>query len=379
MKSIEEMIQELCPKGVEKVRLGDVCNFYRGSTITSKNAISGCIPVIAGSQVPSYYHNEFNREGETITVAGSGAYAGYVGYWKIPIFLSDAFSVAPNERLNTKYTFYFLKQNQERIYATQKGAGIPHVHGKDIAHFQIPLPPLPVQQVIADTLDKFTSMIENIDEEIELRQKQYEEYRNKLLSFSEDDESVEWKELGEIGEIVRGNGLQKKDFSDNGIGCIHYGQIYTKLGFSIDKPLTYVPVELAETLTKVEPGNLVIACTSENIEDVCKSVLWLGNETIVTGAHASVFKHKANPKFIAYSFMTSHFFSQKKKYAYGAKVIDIKTEKLLEIVIPIPSLSRQQEIVDILDKFELVIANLKEERELRRQQYEYYREKLLTF
>lgn len=363
---------------VEWKKLGEVCEFERGRTITAKDAVDGDIPVIAGGQTPSYYHNEANREGESITVAGSGAYAGFVSYWNQPIFVSDAFTVEPKELLSHKYLYHWLKKNQEKIHATQKGAGVPHVHGKDIANFLIPIPSLSEQQRIVDILDTFTASIDNIKAQIEQRRKQYEHYRNTLLTFSKDDDSMEWKTLGEIGEIIRGNGLQKTDFVEEGVGCVHYGQIYTRLGFSLDKTLTFVPKELAEKLTTVEPSNLIIACTSENIEDVCKSVVWLGNENIVTGGHACVFKHHENPKYIGYCFLTYDFFNQKKKYAYGAKVIDIKTEKLSLIQIPLPSRKKQDEIVSILDTFEASITNLEAQLEQRQKQYEYYREELLT-
>ena len=192
-------------------------------------------------------------------------------------------------------------------------------------------------------------------------------------------DGVEWKTIKDIGRIVRGNGLQKKDFTDEGVGCIHYGQIYTRFGLSTDKTLTFVDSKLADKLTKVEPGNLVIACTSENIEDVCKSVVWQGTQTIVTGGHACVLKHHGNPKYIGYCFTTYSFQSQKRKHAYGAKVIDIKTEKLGEIRIPLPPLSIQQQIVEILDTFTDSISNLQEELALREKQMEYYRENLLSF
>lgn len=379
MEKISEMIKPMCPEGIKKVRLDSVCTFQRGKTITAKDAIEGIIPVIAGGQTPSYYHNEANRIGESVTIAGSGAYAGFVSYWNTPIYVSDAFTVEPQECLLHKYLYQYLKQNQQKIFDTQKGAGVPHVHGKDIANFDIPLPPLPIQQEIVRILDSFTSMITNLETELASRQKQYEYYRNELLSFDENAEGVEWKTLGEIGVVVRGNGLQKTDFSEEGVGCVHYGQIYTRLGFSIDKTLTFVPEELAEKLTQVEPGNLIIACTSENVEDVCKSVVWLGTETIVTGGHACVYRHNENPKYVGYCFLTNDFFNQKKKYAYGAKVIDIKTEKLALIKIPVPKRSLQDIIVKKLDNFEAIISNIKQELDARKKQYEYYREQLLTF
>ena len=190
---------------------------------------------------------------------------------------------------------------------------------------------------------------------------------------------VEYKTIGEIGSVIRGNGLQKKDFVDQGIGCIHYGQIYTYYGLFTETTKSFVEPELAAHLCKVKPGNLVIACTSENIEDVCKAVAWLGHDDIVTGGHACVFRHEQNAKYIAYIFQTEAFFTQKKKYARGAKVIDIKAEDIAKISIPVPPLPVQEVIVRILDSFTKLEAELEAELEARRRQYEYYRDKLLNF
>lgn len=192
-------------------------------------------------------------------------------------------------------------------------------------------------------------------------------------------DGVEYKPLGEIGTFVRGNGLQKKDFVDHGVGCIHYGQIYTYYKTFATETKSFVTRELSLRLTQVYPNDLILACTSENIEDVCKTVAWLGQETIVTGGHACVFRHKQNAKYLAYFFATDYFFAQKKKFARGAKVIDIKTEDLAKIVAPVPPLPVQEEIVRILDKFTALEAELEAELEARRKQYEFYRDQLLTF
>lgn len=375
MGRIDTLVHELCPDGVEMVKLGDVCSFVRGKTITEKETIEGDVPVIAGGQKPSYFHNEHNKDGESITVAGSGAYAGFVSFWNVPIWVSDAFTVEPNDKAITKYVYYFLLTKQQRIFETQKGAGVPHVHGKDIANFEIPLPPLSIQQEIVSVLDSFTTLIDKMKQEVEKRKKQMEYYRDMLIC----EQRFPKKAIGEIGTIKRGSGLQKTDFTEEGTGCIHYGQIYTRLNSFCTKTLTFVPTELAKKLTPVSPGDLVIATTSENVEDVCKSVVWLGKEDICTGGHAAVFKHNENPKYISYCFQTGDFFLQKRQYAYGAKVIDIKTEKLNAITLPIPPLSKQREIVSTLDKFESYISKLEKMIALRQKQYEYYREQLLTF
>lgn len=190
---------------------------------------------------------------------------------------------------------------------------------------------------------------------------------------------VEYKPLGEVGTFIRGNGLQKKDFVDEGVGCIHYGQIYTYYGTYTTETKSFVPESLAKKLVQVNHGNLIIACTSENVEDVGKAVAWLGEDDIVTGGHSVVYRHSLNPKFVAYFFQTENFFFQKKKYSFGAKVIDIKASDLAKIIIPIPPIEVQEEIVKILDSFSDYAAELQAELQARKEQYEYYRNLLLTF
>ena len=196
-------------------------------------------------------------------------------------------------------------------------------------------------------------------------------------------QGVERKRLGDIGVVVRGNGLQKKDFTESGVGCIHYGQIYTYYGTCAYKTKSFVSHELAEKLQKVNKGDLVIAVTSENVEDVGTCVVWLGDEQIVTGAHAAIFKHNQDPKYVAYWFQTNDFFTQKKRIAKGTKVIDLTPQKLEEVTMPVPPLPVQREIVQILDNFteltEEITEKLTAELTARKKQYEYYRDTLLTF
>ncbi|MDG6479609.1 restriction endonuclease subunit S [Glaesserella parasuis] len=176
---IEKLLKN---REIEFKSLGDVTEMKRGKTITAKDASGGDIPVISGGQKPAYYHNEYNRNGKTITVAGSGAYAGFIMYWEEPIFVSDAFSIKSDETLlDLKYVYHFLLQHQQKIYGMKKGSGVPHVYPKDLSTLVIPIPPLDVQQEIVRILDAFTSLTA----ELTSRQKQYQYFRDKLLNFDD--------------------------------------------------------------------------------------------------------------------------------------------------------------------------------------------------
>ena len=140
MNEIQSMIDRLCPSGVEYKPLNEVCVMQRGTSLTKKDATEGKYPVISGGREPAFYCNKYNRDGETVTVAGSGAGAGYVQYWDEPIFVCDAFSLKGFSILNTKFLYYCLANMQDAIYATKKGGGVPHVHVSSIENFEIPVP-----------------------------------------------------------------------------------------------------------------------------------------------------------------------------------------------------------------------------------------------
>lgn len=190
---------------------------------------------------------------------------------------------------------------------------------------------------------------------------------------------VERKALGEVGTFVRGSGLQKKDFVDKGIGCIHYGQVYTHYGISATQPISFVTPEFASNKRKVLPGDVFIATTSENDEDLGKAVAWLGDNAIVASGDAYIYKHSLDAKYVAYFLNSINFQQQKQKWITGTKVRRIAGSALERIVIPVPPLPVQQEIVRILDMFTHLEAELEAELEARKQQYSYYRQELLRF
>jgi type I restriction enzyme, S subunit len=189
--------------------------------------------------------------------------------------------------------------------------------------------------------------------------------------------------MGEMGEFIRGNGIQKSDLHDSGVGAIHYGQVHTHYGTWASEPLSYVGHDLARRSRKARFGDLVIATTSEDDDAVGKAVAWLGHEEVAVSGDAYVYRHSLNPKYVAYFFQTADFQSQKRRYITGTKVRRLSGESLAKIVIPVPSAVEQARIVAILDKFDALVNDLSiglpAELAARRKQYECYRDRLLTF
>ena len=194
---------------------------------------------------------------------------------------------------------------------------------------------------------------------------------------------VEYKTLGEIATISRGGNFQKKDFVAVGKPCIHYGQMYTHYGIYADQTITFVSEETFNKSKQALPNDIVMAVTSENVEDICSCTAWLGDEPIAISGHTAIIHHNPNAKYLSYYFHTDHFFKQKAKLAHGTKVMEVTPDKLNGIVVPLPSLEEQERIVSILDRFDAlcsdITSGLPAEIEARQKQYEYYRDQLLTF
>ena len=176
--------------GYVTLSLSKVANVFRGEYITKKNTKAGKIPVILGGQEPAYYIDKYNHDGEIVVVARSGASAGFVSYWNQKIFVTDGFGYeGKNEMITTKFLYYVLKNMESELNAMKRGAGVPHVSGEMLSGIELLVPSLQEQKNITDILDRFDSLCNDLSAglpaEIEARQKQYEYYRDKLLSFKE--------------------------------------------------------------------------------------------------------------------------------------------------------------------------------------------------
>ena len=362
--NILEEIQN-CP--VEWKELGEVALLKRGKTITSKTATDGPYPVISGGQKPAYFHGEFNREGETITVAGSGAYAGFVMYWDEPIFVSDAFSIEPHEgALIPKFLYHYLLEKQEILFSMKKGSGVPHVYPKDVSKILIPIPPLEIQEKSVQILDKMTEYVTELTSELTSRKKQYSFYLDKLLSFEDEVYQVEWKTLGEVAENLDS---KRKPVAKGGRSL----GIYPYYGASgiVDYVDSFI-FDGDYLLVSEDGANLVVRKTP--IAFSISGKTWVNNH-----AHVLKFDNMINQKYVNYYLN----YLDLSAYITGAAQPKLNQQNLNNIKIPYPSLEIQSRIVQVLDNFDTVCNDLNiglpKEIELRQKQYEYFREKLLTF
>lgn len=342
-----------CPEGVSYIPLGEATEMQRGTSITKKNIIEGTVPVIAGGQKPAYYCDKANRDADIITVAGSGAYAGYVSYWDCPVFVSDAFSVKAKEGSSTKYIYYAMQNLQSEIYATKKGGGVPHVHISSIEKMRIPLPPLPIQQEIVRILDTFTNLTAELTAELTARRKQYEYYRDELMTFGEDVSRVQ---LGLVCDFKygKGNNIPNETGEYPVYGC--NGIVSTTNTFnSEDAPII---------------GHIGSAGV----------VNWGKGKHFVTynGTICRVKADKIRSRYAYYVLNSLHL----ERFVKGSQPF-LSYGDFSKVLIPLPPIERQDEIVRILDQFDYfcndLTSGIPAEISARQKQYEYYRNQLLTF
>ncbi|MGL5665687.1 MAG: restriction endonuclease subunit S [Shewanella sp.] len=386
---------------VEWIALGDVTLIKTGQAV-SKQAIStnpGQYPVINSGKEPLGFIDKWNTDNDPIGITTRGAGVGSITWQEGKYFrgnLNYSVTIKDSANLEVRYLYHLLHQMQSAIQSLCTFDGIPALNAGSLKGLEIPIPcpdnpekSLAIQAEIVRILDAFTAMTAELTAELNMRKKQYNYYRDQLLSFEEGD--VEWKTLGEIGEFIRGKRFTKKDYvTEGGVRVIHYGEIYTHYGTSTTHTVSQVRPELAESLRYAEPNDVIVSSVSETIEDVAKAVAWLGRDKVAIHDDSYAIRHSLNPKYLSYCLQTKSFTAQKIQYVSQGKVKRLLIDGASKVKIPIPypndpekSRAEQDRIVNILDKFDTLTTSLQEglprEIELRQKQYEYYRDLLLNF
>ncbi|HEM3669461.1 TPA: restriction endonuclease subunit S [Streptococcus suis] len=371
MNHIEKMLQDYCPNGVEWKELGEVCEIQRGVRITKKQLLPSGYPVVSGGTGYMGYTDNYNREAETITIAQYGV-AGYVNIQKEKFWANDVcFSVYPKDILVNKYLYYVLANKQEYLYSISNRTAVPYSISKDkILKIKIPIPPLEIQEEIVKILDKFTEYVTELTAELTaeltLRQKQYNYFRDYLLNFDSDSSGgannkvyqVEWKTLGDIAKLKNG-----KDWKSLSVGDVPVYGSGGAMGefvseYAYNKPTVLIP-------RKGSISNLFYL----------EKPFW----NVDTIYYTEIDDSQVVPRYLYYYLTTIDLESM----ATNPTRPSLTQAILDKIPIPVPSLPIQQRIVQVLDNFDAVCNDLNiglpKEIELRQKQYEYFREKLLTF
>lgn len=383
MKNLETLLQKLCPDGVEFVKLGEVCEIKTGKGITQKDCSeSSKYPVYSGGKEPMGYYKEFNRNANTVTVSRVGAYAGFVNYVTEDFYLNDkCFSVLPqkDEDINSKYLYYKLKALECSIINMQSGGGVPTINTKKVGSLEIPLPPIEVQTEIVRILDKFTSLEAELEMELEAeldcRKRQYEYYRDKLLSFdNEGGQEVEWKKMSEVSFYPKTR-IDASELSDNSyIGVENL--LKDKLG------RTDFTVKPEGSVIQFIEKDILIGNIRPYLRKIWKSDCKGGTNGDVLCIRVKE-PSEVSPDYLFHILSSEKFFLYDIKKSKGAKMPRGDKAAVMNFEIPIPSLEEQHSIVSILDRFESLTTSLQSglpaEIAARRQQYEHYRDKLLTF
>jgi type I restriction enzyme M protein len=190
------------------VQLKDISIILKGTSITKEKTISGDIPVIAGGKEIAYYHNQSNRDGNIITVSASGANAGFINYFKNPIFASDCNTIKSKDEniISTKLIFMFLNYLQSYIYFLQRGQAQPHVYKDDLEIVKIPLPPKDIQKKIINEIEDLEVFEKDSKDKIEKLNDEIRDYINQSLGKE--------KTLYEICDMKAGKFVSASDIED---------------------------------------------------------------------------------------------------------------------------------------------------------------------
>ena len=406
MSRLSELLEELCPDGVEYKKLGEIAtNIFRGAGIKRDELAEEGIPCVRYGEIYTTYGiwfdvcishtNEkflsnpkyfgygdilFAITGESVEeIAKSTA---YIGHDKC---VAGGDIVVLQHEQNPKYLSYVLSTDMAQ---RQKSKGrvkskVVHSSVPAIKEISIPVPPLAIQNEIVKLLDNFTELTAELTAELQLRKKQYSFYRDSLLNFSRDDMDVEWRTLGETCDTLSGFPFDSSQFTSSGIRLMRGMNVKRGvLDFREENNRYWKGYDGLEKYL-LESDDIIIAMDGSLVGQSYGLVKEEQRPLLLVQRVARVRSRKANPHYIYHYISSGRFTDYVNLKRTAGAVPHISLRDIEHFKIPFPSTEKQNQIAAILDRFDALCHDLTQglpaEIAARKKQYEYYRDKLLTF
>ena len=344
--------------------LGDVCLIKRGTTITQKLAVDGLIPVVAGGLKPTYFHNTPNRNSDVITISGSGANAGFVNFWSIPIFASDCSTVEVKDKnLSINYVYYYLLSKQDYIYKElRSGAAQPHVYGKDIAKLKINLLPITEQYRLVAKLDALISHVDTATSFCLRNIKNVDSLLSSYVSklFNEAKRKHSPVKLGDMCSSVE-YGTSNKSSKIGSVPVLRMGNIINgEFDFS---DLVFTDNDEEINKYKLNVGDVLFNRTNSPLH-VGKSAVYYGDNTSIFAGYlirVNYLKEKILPEFLCY-YLNS---IEVRKHGYSVMSVsvnqaNINGSKLKDYPFFVPSIAEQKIIVEKINSMKIHCQSLRD-------------------
>lgn len=387
MSKLQELIDQYCPNGVPFKKLDEILDYEQPTRY-----------IVESTKYDDSYKTPVLTAGQTFILGYTNEDSGIYKADKIaPTIIFDDFTTSfhwvdfdfkvkssamkmlrPKSTFDGsfRYVFYAMECiNFEAVNHTRHWIS-------RYSQFEIPLPPPPIQEEIVKILDRFAEYAAELQAELQARQEQYEYYRNKLLTFNGIG-GVIWMKMSEIGTFVRGKRFVRTDIVNDGVPCIHYGDMYTYYGLYATKSKGMLRNELASKMRYAQKNDVVIVAAGENKEDIGIGMAWLGDEPAAVHDACFIFKSDLYPQYVSHYLRTKYYHKQIVKHVSEGKICSISAKGLGNAIIPIPPYEEQVRIATLLNKFDALVSDLVQglpaEIAAVQEQYEYYRNKLLSF
>ena len=380
MSKLQELILELCPNGVVYKKLGDIAIIKNGRDY--KHLGRGNIPVYGSGGIMSYV-DAYVYEKPTVLIPRKGS-LGNVFYVDTPFWNVDTifYTIIDTSNVLPKFLYYVLLK--EQLEKLNTAGGVPSLTQTVLNKILIPVPPPEVQEEIVKILDHFTDLAAELQVELQARKEQYEYYRNKLLTFAKiGAQSVTWMRMCDLFDMRNGYTPSKTnvEYWENGTVPWFRMEDIRQNGRILSDSIQHITSSAVKGGRLFPANSFIIATTATIGEHALIIADSLANQQFTNLQVRKSLIDKVNIKFLYYYMYFVGAWCKTNTNVSGFASVDMK--KFKKLLIPIPSISKQQRIVAILDKFEVLVNDLSQglpaEVAAVQEQYEYYRNKLLSF